>query len=297
MSTEIARRGESTSVAVAQTAWDEQMKEVIRATLCPEADDAELVLFEATLRRLGLDAFAKQAYLVKRWNPAAGRKVAQVQIGIDGMRLVAHRTGKYRGQRGPFWCGPDGRWVEVWLAPEPPAAAKVEVLHKDFPEPLAAVATWDQYVQKDKNGKVTAMWGKFGPLMLGKCAESLALRKAFPAELSGVLTSEEMGQADNPPMPAPRPTQAQIPAGTDMTARVPLHAHRAQQLLGMGEREVVIGAMQEAGITSQQLADDETWERAQAAVRAAVLFPPVEGEVVDEGRDPGAPGYGNEAEA
>ena len=60
-----------------------------------------------------------------------------------------------------------------------------------------AIALWNEYVGTKFNGDVTQMWATKGALMLAKCAEALALRKAFPQDLSGLYTSDEMQQADN----------------------------------------------------------------------------------------------------
>lgn len=177
--------------------FDREQVELLKRTICRGATDDELRLFVQTAERLRLDPFARQIFAVKRKSKEGNAwvEVMSSQVSIDGFRLVAERTNRYAGQLGPFWTEDGKEWLEVWLASKPPAAAKVGVLRHDFKEPVWAVATWEQYKQTKYDGGLTSMWAKMGPLMLAKCAESLALRRAFPNELSGVYSDAEMAQA------------------------------------------------------------------------------------------------------
>jgi phage recombination protein Bet len=161
---------------------------LIKTQVAKDCSDGELALFLYQCQRTGLDALNRQIYAIKRGNKMS------IQTSIDGFRLIAERSGKYEGQTPVMWCGEDAQWVEVWLKPGAPAAAKVGVYRAGFRDAVYAIAKWSEYA--DAFGP---MWKKMGAHMLAKCAESLALRKAFPQELSGLYTSDEMQQAEQEP--------------------------------------------------------------------------------------------------
>lgn len=179
----------------------------LRATICVDATDAELEVHLITCKRLRFDPFARQCWFVKRLQKvqdengtSTWQKVGRTETSIDGLRSVAEDSGEYEGQEPLQWYdGESGKWLDVWTLEYPPLAARASVYRKGHRTPMVAVAHWSEYVPtytKRENGQeveyVVARWEKAGASQLAKCAEALALRRAFPRTLSGVHTSEEL---------------------------------------------------------------------------------------------------------
>lgn len=165
--------------------WSDREIQLLKDTVCKGATDDEFKIFCYAVKRTGLDPFMKQIHSVKRWNSKTNKDDMSIQVGIDGYRLIADRTKLYAGND-----------EAVFDNEKSPSKATVTVykIVEGQRCPFTASARWAEYYPGDKQG---FMWKKMPCVMLGKVAEALALRKAFPAELSGVHTDEEMEQANS----------------------------------------------------------------------------------------------------
>ena len=182
------------------TLWTPEQTQLISTTIAPGCSPDELKLFAYACQRTGLDPFSRQIYAIKR-----GGKMT-ISSGIDGLRSIAERTGQLDGSSS-YWCGEDGVWVDVWLSSKPPAAAKTIIYRKGCAHPFTATARFADF------NAGQGLWSKMPSVMIAKCSEAQALRRAFPADLSGVYSTDEMDQAVEPVTVTAAPALPAKPAG------------------------------------------------------------------------------------
>jgi len=186
---DITKATSELAIQPGQTGFTQKQVAALRQLGVEKVNESDLAVFFHQCVRTGLDPFARQVYLVGRWDGRSQSTKYTIQTGIDGYRLIAERTGVYAGSDESWVEGPNGL----------PTSATVSVYKVIGGVRCAFTATahWSEYCQTTKDGRPMGLWAKMPHRMLAKCAEALALRKAFPQDLAGVYTSEEMSQADS----------------------------------------------------------------------------------------------------
>ena len=170
---------------------DNRMIHTLKATVAQGLSEPEFRLFAEHCKSTGLNPFKKEVWAIK----AGGR--LQVMTGINGFLAIANNHPQF-----------DGMETEVDNDNQPTKAI-CRVYRKDRRFPSEGIALMKEY------GKDTPIWRQMPRVMLTKVAKSIALREAFPQELNGLYTAEEMpSEYDVPKAPkapikvAQEPTQA-----------------------------------------------------------------------------------------
>ncbi|WP_239404675.1 phage recombination protein Bet [Frankia sp. Cj3] len=254
------------AVSDGQTEWTPAQRAALEQIGVGDAPIGDQLVLLHQAQRTGLDPFTKQIYMIGRktkesekvGNAWVDKYVTKwtIQTGIDGYRVIARRIadrlGETLGYDDTQWCGADGVWRDVWLNQEPPAAAKVAVIRNG--ERFSAVARFASYAQTKRNGDLNQQWATMGDVMIAKCAEALALRRAYPQDLAGIYTAEEMGQADNPPVDvtATATVHSSTPAGPGEAERAEWLAWAHEEIARAADRETLGNLWRVIGEAVQQ---------------------------------------------
>lgn len=228
--------------------FDQEQINLITKTVAKGATLPELQLFLYTANKVGLDPLARQIHFVKRrtkQKDGTYTEVGTIQTGIDGLRAIAERSKTYAGS--------DDVVYDDEKATRPnKATVTVYRVIGGVRVPFTATARWKEFYPGEHLG---FMWNKMPFHMLGKVAEALALRKAFPQDLSGLYTEEEMQKADADAIRVEKTVEPKVKVGVDM---------------GIGDDRTVIEKVEvkEAQVTEAPQIDFECSECANPITKA-----------------------------
>lgn len=278
MTNDLAVIPEHQIVDSGQWAKDREKLDLLKRTICVESTDDEFALFVHVAQKMGLDPFARQIHAVKRYNSAAGKEVMSIQVGIDGYRATAQKTGEYAG--GDDYLFDEGLTQSQMLQANRKrpvtATATVWRIVKGTRCPFTATAGFEEYKATKKDGTLNLFWQNRPFLMLGKCAEALAMRKGFPAELAGTYTNDEMEQAgeatvSSAPPAIPLPLRRSEKQALQKAAQAP---HPAVEALRVADEAVIESGGNVESPEPLVVVDDETLDNPlddQGVIRAQVL--------------------------
>ncbi len=242
--------------------------DLVKRTVAKGATDDELEMFLYVAQRSGLNPFLRQIHAVKRWNAEERREVMAIQVGIDGLRLVADRTGRYAPGRDTIFGYNDAGELENATAFVKKHTVAGLIWHE-----YSATALFGEYAQRKRDGSVTQMWATKPHIMLAKCAEALALRRGFPAETSGLYIHEELPAENDdhaatlPPVIAmPEERATTVPTQSDIA---PIASPPAPENLSENDRRYLLAQCKRHGRT---FADLKNWLGTQG-VASTLLIP------------------------
>jgi phage recombination protein Bet len=185
-----------------------EQRKMIRDSFLNGATESEAAVLMEFARLRRLNPILRQVHFVKRYDSQKRTEVWATQVGIDGFRAIAERTGLYDGQDEPeFIYAADDKLHKR------PIFCRVRIYRKDWSRPAIGVAHFEEFAQfyRDKQTqqwKLTNMWESKPHVMLAKCAEAAAHRKAFPEDTGGLYEEAELGdEREVNPAPDTAPTK------------------------------------------------------------------------------------------
>jgi phage recombination protein Bet len=192
MNTQLAVVDHSKDLAVTS----EQVK-IARATVAKGLNDDQFSVYLYNCQRQRVHPLDGLVVPIVRKEQDGGERLTFVTT-VDLLRSRADETGDYAGSDDPFFTYP----VENPTAADKPTSSTVTVWKFVHGEKCAFTATarYDEYYPGEKQG---FMWKSKPHVMLGKCAEGLALRKAFPKQLAGLYLEEELQKENKPARTTP----------------------------------------------------------------------------------------------
>lgn len=136
---------------------------LLAETIAKGCDQNELGFFLNVCKMKRLDPFGGQVHVVKRWDSDLGREKMTIQVGIDGFRVIAARTGEHAGTTEPEYDSEDGQhpnWARVTVYRYGRGDEKI---------PYTVKARYSEFVVTKKDGNPNRMWATKPYIMLAKC--------------------------------------------------------------------------------------------------------------------------------
>jgi len=165
-------RGEVTTDIVE---YDAHQREILLETVAKGCSPEQFMLMLELAKKYRLDPFARQI-----WATPAG-----IFVGRDGFLAIAHRSGDFDGMETTFE-ELDGKLF----------SATCTVWHKRMSHPIRVTVRLEEFYRPTPPGKKPGAWERMPYVMLQKCAEAHALRRAFC--VSGLYDSAELDPFDGP---------------------------------------------------------------------------------------------------